>query len=216
MSKKTTPQNPVLKSDDFDDMESFEATMDAIESRDTAIADAPETIVTDDTCKVLTGTSLSIAFQDPSISDNVYIMTSILQGIAGSLQLQRINAEDRIADLENQAKANMDRDSDATNRPDGASLELEGLTTNQLLFMENLEDQLDAIAYAFEDLESWWDQENDNASYKLLRRSDAEVRQAFAASKAKRDERSAEEVRATIAFNKKAREQRRAERAARH
>jgi len=131
------------------------------------------------------GGMISILIHDESMADDSFTVTSILQGIANNLQRQKIKAEDIINDLETQEKHNLEGKFDAEGtmvqgpKVDEAGNTV-GLSDNQHILMDKLDDQLDCISHAYIDLQKFWDDNNDNPNYKLFFQTDSQRRIAAA------------------------------------
>lgn len=163
------------------------------------------------------GNIISILIHDEAMAEDSFTVTSVLQGIANNLQRQKIKAEDILDDLETQEKLNLEGryDEDGTlvqgPKTDEAG-NLVGLSDNQQMLMDKLDEQLDVISYAFKDLHNFWEANNDNPTYKLLYQTDNERRIAaakYAASK------TAAANTDSLEASRALREQRKAQRAAR-
>jgi hypothetical protein len=142
---------------------------------------------------VLSGDHMTFSLR-PDIGANQFLVTSMLRGIAGNLQFSRVSAEDRLDDMQAQARARMENHEGAIDHPQ------ELFTEAQHAFAEALLDQLNFIEDLFVDLGAFWKQSNDNPAFKLLARSDTEVRQSMRASAERKAAKLASERKAGSVF----------------
>jgi len=153
---------------------------------------------------ILKGRIFSIHIHDHSMAEDSYAVCNLLQSIAQGIQRQRIKAEDMINSMEENAKRRMERgDMD----PDTG--ELMGLTPDQEILMDKLEDQLDIVPYIQEDLEALWKEHNDNPEYKLLWQTDAERRKRTSEFQQEQLSKQREEKLHVLEANRKIRQARR-------
>jgi hypothetical protein len=133
---------------------------------------------------VLSGDHMTLSMR-ADIGGNQFLVTSMLRGIASNLQFSRVSAEDKLDDMQTKAQASMEgavpEGDSRAHQPLGELDHPEriGLTDAQQIFAESLLEQLSFIEDLFVDLRTFWKEVNDNPEFKLLNRSDIEVRQGM-------------------------------------
>ena len=111
------------------------------------------------------------------IGSNQFLVTGMIRGLASDLQFARISAEDKLDDMQEKAKARIESGESELGHPEST-----GLTDAQQIFAEALLEQLGFIEDLFVDLRTFRGQSNDNPTFKLLNRTDIEVRRSLQAS----------------------------------
>lgn len=158
---------------------------------------------------VLRGTAIDIVIHDFGMSEKPQWLTRLAQQIAQMAQNVRIYAEDTIEDMQSKAKDNMDDRNHNGDRVDNTSGELPGLTPNQEIFMDSLEEDLDICADLHADAENWFETHNESDNGKLLWRNDHEVRVQKMKRQAAKGEADVKQQREAREFRKQQREARR-------
>jgi len=165
-------------------------------------------VVTD--ALVLKGTIFSIHIHDASMAEDSFTVTNMLQSIAQGIQRQRIKAEDIIQSMEDSAQRRLQ-----AGEFDPETGEPLGLTPQQEILMDKLEDQLDVITYIQKDLAKLWDEQNNNPEYKLYWQTDAERRKRAMEFQYEQQAKKNAEDHEVLEINRKIREARREARQAR-
>lgn len=188
------------------------AVRDALEKalHNEAEGDTPDTdaLAMSDVALTIPGTAMSIVFHDEALANDSFLITALLQGLADRVQRSRIKAEDIISSMEDQLQRNLEE-----NNVDEAG-EVQGLSPNQEILMDKLEDQLDVLQDVMRDLQIAWDKHNDNPEFKLLYMTDTERRQRSREFQAEQAQEKLAEQREAIKQHKELREKRRAARRA--
>ena len=144
----------------------------------------------------LCGDNMTLSLR-PDIGGNQFLVTGMLRGLAGNLQFSRVSAEDKLDDIQAKAQARIDAGEYELDHPESRGA---GLTDAQQIFAESLLEQLGFIEDLFVDLTAFWKQSNDNPEFKLLNRSDLEVRQGMRAAAERKAQKLVSERKAGGAF----------------
>ena len=139
--------------------------------------------------EIFEGAIVSLTLEDPALIENGFMKTSLIRWIAEGFQFNRVNARMRVEDMQANAKARMD-----TNDPEGGSNttpdsdgSIQGLSDAQMMFMVQLEDQIDMANVAIKDCERLWGRTNIDPALKLFRFTDEQRKQQIVSSAAKKN-----------------------------